>query len=218
MKNVVMIGPPGSGKGTQSDLLSLKLNILHISLGTLLRAEISKKSGLGKTLSSYIDKGEIVPIDIATAVITERLSRHDAGRGVILDGYPRTLAQAGALENIFKTLDRPLTHVIYLKVSDGEALRRLSGRRVCSNTSCELNYHLELNSPKKTHGKCDACGSDLAQRKDDVPDAIKRRLELYHSETAPLISLYRGRGLLREIDGQRPIGEVQNLVRSAIGT
>jgi adenylate kinase len=217
MKNIVMIGPQGSGKGTQSELLALKLNIPHISLGTLFRAEVAKKSDIGQEVAGYMARGEIVPIDVANKVITGRLSMPDAGHGVILDGYPRTLEQADALENIFRQLDRPLTHVVYLNVADEEALNRLSGRRVCSNTSCEQNYHVTLNPPKKDPAKCDACGAALIQRPDDVPDAIRRRLEIYHSETTPLISLYKGQGVLHEIDGQRPIGEVQSSVRSACG-
>lgn len=217
MHNLVMIGPQGSGKGTQSELLSLKLNIPQVTLGTLFRAEIGRKSDLGLEAQGYMDRGELVPGEVGSKIMLERLSKPDAMNGAILDGFPRTLDQADSLENISKTLSRPLTDVIYLRVSDDEAIRRLSGRRVCTNTGCEQNYHLQYNPPHKSPDHCDKCGSPIAQRTDDTPDAITKRLAIYHQETVPLIELYRGQGLLREVDGEKPIGEVQTQILTAMG-
>ncbi|HTM68567.1 MAG TPA: adenylate kinase [Candidatus Binatia bacterium] len=216
MNDIVMLGPQGSGKGTQSSALSEKLGLPHISLGTLFRTEVQDGTDIGREIKGYIERGDIVPAAIASSVITSRLSKGDAANGVILDGFPRTLEQADMLDNILGQLGRKLAHVIYLNVSDDEALKRLSGRRVCTNTACERNYHLEYHPPVKP-GVCDRCGSPLAQRKDDTPEAIKHRLSLYHSETAPLIALYIGTGLLREIDGQRTIDAVQADILSAVG-
>jgi adenylate kinase len=216
MSDIVMIGPQGSGKGTQSSLLAQKLSMPHIALGTLFRAEVQSGTELGAEISSHIDRGDIVPSAIANRVIMERLSKGDASKGVILDGFPRTLEQADSLENILGQLGRTLSHVIYLNVSDEAALRRLAGRRVCKNTSCERNYHLEYNPPAVPE-TCDRCKGPLVQRKDDNPEAIKHRLSLYHSETMPLIALYKGLGLLREIEGQRTIDEVQTDILKVIG-
>lgn len=216
MNDIVLIGPQGSGKGTQSQRLSEKLSIPHIALGTLFRAEVQAGTDVGQEISAYITRGDIVPSAIANRVITERLSKGDASEGVILDGFPRTLEQADSLDNILSHLGRKLAHVIYLNVSDEEAMRRLSGRRVCQNTSCERNYHLEYHQPK-VPDVCDNCGGPLMQRKDDNPEAIQRRLSIYHTETMPLISLYTGLGVLREIDGQRTIDEVHADILKAVG-
>lgn len=216
MNDIVMLGPQGSGKGTQSSLLSEKLGMPHISLGTLFRAEVEAGTDDGKELAAIMGRGDLVPAALAERILTTRLSKGDAQNGVILDGFPRTMEQADSLDNILKNLDRKLGHVIYLNVSDDEALKRLSGRRVCTNTACERNYHLEYHPPQQP-GVCDKCGSPLAQRKDDTPEAIQHRLSLYHSETAPLIALYAGSGLLREIDGQRTIDAVQADIVTAVG-
>lgn len=216
MNDIVLLGPQGSGKGTQSALLSEKVSMPHIALGTLFRAEVQLGTDVGQEITDYITRGDIVPSAIANRVITERLSKGDATNGVILDGFPRTLEQADSLDNILGHLGRKLAHVIYLNVSDEEAMRRLTGRRVCKNTSCERNYHLEYHPPK-VPDVCDKCSGPLMQRKDDNPEAIAHRLSLYHSETMPLIALYNGLGLLREIDGQRTIDEVQADIRKAVG-
>ena len=216
MNDIVLLGPQGSGKGTQSTLLAEKLSMPHIALGTLFRAEVQSGTDVGQEITGYITRGDIVPMAIANRVITERLSKGDATNGVILDGFPRTLEQADSLDNILGQLGRKLAHVIYLNVSDEEAMRRLTGRRVCKNTSCERNYHLEYHPPK-VPDICDRCKGPLMQRKDDNPEAIKHRLSLYHSETMPLIALYTGLGLLREIDGQRTIDEVQADLIRAVG-
>lgn len=217
MRNVVMIGPQGSGKGTQSDLLARRLGIPRIGLGSLFRAEVAKGSELGAQAKGYMDRGEIVPSEIADKVMSGRLSESDAANGAILDAFPRTLEQADALENIFRSLGRELTDAIYLRISDEEAVRRLSGRRVCSNATCEHNYHLQFDPPRGNPEICDKCGAKVVQRADDVPDAIKRRLQIYHQETVPLIALYQGLNILREIDGGRPIDDVQAEICKAMG-
>lgn len=217
MRNVVMIGPQGSGKGTQSELLALKLGVPHITTGTLFRGEIARGSELGKQLKTHMDRGELVPTEITDKVMADRLEMPDAANGAILDGFPRTLEQADTLDNIFATLNRPLTHVVYLNVTDEEALRRLTGRRVCQNNACETNYHVDFNPPKGSPDKCDKCGSAVLQRTDDTPDAIRHRLGIYHVDTVPLIALYQGLGLLREVDGSKPIGEVQQTIIAALG-
>ena len=216
MHNIIMIGPQGSGKGTQADLLARKLRIPHVSLGTLLRTEVANGTELGRTLSSYTDRGEIVPIEIVTEVLKKRLSASDTANGVILDGYPRTRAQEETLESIMSELGRKITDAISLNITDEEAMKRLSGRRVCANVACERNYHIEYH-PTKMPGRCDECGSPVVQRKDDVPDAIKRRLEIFHAETKPLIALYAAEGVLREIDGMHMIDEVQAAIRAVFG-
>lgn len=217
MKIILMIGPQGSGKGTQSELLAFKLGLPHITVGTLFRTEIAKGSELGTKMKDYMDRGEIVPSDITDRVITERLSRKDAANGMILDGYPRTLEQADKLDNIMSTLGRTITDVVYLNITHAEAHHRLAGRRVCQNVACEQNYHLEMNPPTKKAGFCDKCGSVIAQRSDDTPDAIERRLHIYEVDTVPLIELYKGQGYLREMDAMKPIGDVQQHILTAIG-
>lgn len=216
MNDIVLIGPQGSGKGTQSDLLAQKLGVPHISLGTLFRTEVQNGTDVGKKIEGYISRGDIVPSDIAAEVLTQRLTATDARNGVILDGYPRTLDQADMLENILAPLGRRLTRAIYLNVPDAEAIVRLEGRRVCTNTACEKNYHLQYHPPAKPD-VCDACGAPLRQRADDKPDLIKHRLALYHSETVPLIELYKGLGVLQEIDAHRNIPEVHADIVKAVG-
>lgn len=215
MNDIVMIGPQGSGKGTQSDLLAKKLGIPHISLGTLFRTEVKNGTEVGKKIEVFISRGDIVPSDIAAEVLTQRLTAADARSGVILDGYPRTLDQADMLENILAPLGRRLTRAIYLNVPDEEAIVRLEGRRVCTNTACEKNFHLKYAPPAKPE-VCDACGSPLKQRADDKPDLIKHRLELYHSETVPLIELYKGLGVLQEINAHRDITDVHADILRAV--
>ncbi len=217
MNDIVMIGPQGSGKGTQSERLAEKLGVPHISLGTLFRAEVKAGSDVGKAIEAYLVRGDIVPSAVASEVITRRLAAKDAENGVILDGFPRTLEQADMLDNILMPLGRRLARVVYLNVSDEEALLRLEGRRVCTNGACERNYHVKYHPPAKPD-VCDRCGSALAQRKDDNPEAIKHRLALYHTETMPLIALYQGLGVLREIDGQRTIDEVHSDILKAVSS
>jgi adenylate kinase len=217
MYNILMLGAQGSGKGTQAERLSAKLGIPTISVGHLFREEIDKNTGLGRTIVSYMERGDRVPSDIVNQLMSGRLAEDDTANGVILDGYPRTFDQKDTLDKLFAEHGRQLTHVVYLNVSDDESMRRLSGRWVCSNTKCEENYHVKFNPPQKDPNKCDKCDSPLIQRQDDKPEAIKHRLELYHKDTQPLIDHYRQRGILAEIDGSQPIANVESDLNAALG-
>lgn len=216
MHNILMLGSQGAGKGTQSELLSASLGIPAISVGNLFRNEIDKRTGLGQAIIAYNDKGERVPDMIVDQLMTGRLHEEDTEQGVILDGYPRTLEQQKKLDEIFESFGRELTKVIYINVDDEVALRRLSGRRVCTAHERELNYHLEFNPPE-VEGKCDRCGNTLVHREDDKPEAIQRRLELYHRDTQPLIDFYGQKGLLSEIDGSQSIDKVESDIKNALG-
>jgi adenylate kinase len=215
MYNILMLGSQGAGKGTQSARLTAKLGIPTISVGHLFRSEIESRTGLGGAIIAYIDKGERVPDMIVDQLMDGRLHEDDAENGVILDGYPRTLEQQNKLDDIFTSVGRKLTHVIYLRVDDEVAIKRLSGRRVCTNHEQDLNYHLEFN-PSKEEGKCDRCGSKLVHREDDKAEAISRRLELYHHDTQPLIDFYRELGLLIEVDGSQAIEKVESDINAAL--
>ncbi|KPJ85702.1 hypothetical protein AMJ57_02025 [Parcubacteria bacterium SG8_24] len=217
MYNILIIGPQGSGKGTQSRKISERLAIPAISSGNLLRAEVERGTGLGGRISSYIEKGDRVPSDVVDQVIAARLAEDDTVRGVILDGYPRTVDQAERLQVIMGDLGRQITHVVYLDVPDSEVVKRLAGRRVCSNSHCAVNYHAEYNPPKGKPHVCDVCGGQLVQRIDDHPEAIRHRLELFHRDTEPLVSYYRRQDILHEIDGAGSIDEVGVAVSKALG-
>jgi adenylate kinase len=217
MKNILMMGPQGSGKGTQSDILAAQLGIPHLSVGTLFRLEIASGSELGQEMKAYMDRGEIVPTAVGGKVIEARIARPDAANGLLFDGYPRTAEQLDVLDGIMARLGRSITHVIHLNISDDEAIRRISGRRTCSNAACERIYHVESNPPKKDPAACDACGAVVIQRSDDVPDAIRRRLQIYHAETFPLVARYAERGLVHEIDGPCTIDEVTEKILGIVG-
>lgn len=217
MYNILMLGAQGSGKGTQAERLAAKLGIPTVSVGHLFRTEIDKQTGLGREIVSYMEKGDRVPDMMVNQLMTGRLEEEDAANGVVLDGYPRTFDQKDKLDRIFAQNGRKLTQVIYLNVPDDVSLQRLSGRWICSDTKCEANYHETLNPPKKDPNKCDKCGSPLIQRDDDKPEAIKRRLELYHKDTQPLIDHYRERGILFEIDGGQDIARVEAAINVALG-
>ncbi len=194
---IVMLGPPGSGKGTYSSRLSKKLGIPHISTGDLLREEVSKGSDLGKKAKEYMDKGELVPNEIVLEILKQRLQQPDCEKGFILDGFPRNLEQAKILETITK-----IDLVIYLDVPDEIIIERLSNRRICKK--CGAIYNLKT-MPPKVPGKCDICGGELYQREDDKPEVVKRRLETYRKETTPLIQYYREKGILSEFKVEEEI-------------
>jgi adenylate kinase len=218
MFTIVMLGHQGAGKGTQSSILTARLGIPVVSLGKLLRLEAERGTGIGKEIGAYLNRGDMVPNAMVDQIIRGRLEEDDVqGGGVIIDGFPRTIEQGHAFDKILADLGRSLTHALIIKVTDDEAIRRISGRRVCSNPKHEATYHVEFNPPKKDPGKCDADGSALVQRDDDKPEAIKHRLDLYHSDTKPLIEYYRNRGLLYEINGMQPIEKVAADIAAAIG-
>jgi len=198
MMNMVLLGPPGAGKGTQAVLLAKAYNVVHISTGDMLREAVKEGTGLGAQLAKYMNSGELVPDDIVTKVVVERMARPDAKRGVILDGYPRTSAQAESLDSSLKKSEKKLDIVLYFKTSEKVAIQRLSGRRVCKK--CGKNYHV-TNMPPAKQGICDMCGGELYQRDDDKPETVKNRLSVYEQKTKDLVEYYRKKGLLREVDG-----------------
>lgn len=202
---MILLGPPGAGKGTQAKMLTEKYQIPQISTGDILRQAVKDCTSIGQEAKSYMDRGVLVPDQVVIRVIQDRLGKPDCTRGYILDGFPRTVAQAEALGDTLARMGSTLDHVLSIKVEAEELVRRLSGRRTCR--SCGEAYHLLYSAPRKD-GVCDKCGAALYQRDDDKEETIKRRLQVYQSETAPLISYYQDRGLLREIAGQGEIGEI----------
>ncbi|WP_406658105.1 adenylate kinase [Methanolobus sp. ZRKC2] len=202
--NVVLFGPPGAGKGTQAKELSQKYDIPHISTGDILRANVREGTELGLKAKEYMDKGELVPDQVLIGLIKDRLEEPDCANGYLLDGYPRTIPQADALDDILKEISKPLDVVVNIDVSDEELIGRLSGRRMCK---CGESYHIMFNSPKE-EGVCNACGGQLYQRDDDREDVIRQRLVVYSEKTKPLIDYYEEKELLVNIAGNGTVNEV----------
>jgi len=196
-KNIILMGPPGAGKGTLAKQLKEALNLIHISTGDMFREAIKAQTELGVLAASYINKGDLVPDDVTIGLVKERLSQKDCEAGFLLDGFPRTLAQAEALDEIAKSISRPIEAVINLDCDNEELVRRISGRRVCKD--CGAPYHVVTMKPK-VEGVCDLCGGPLFQRKDDNEEALKVRLEHYVSETKPLLDFYKKLGLLESFN------------------
>lgn len=196
-KNIILMGPPGAGKGTLAKQLKEALNLVHISTGDMFREAIKAQTELGVLAASYINKGDLVPDDVTIGLVKERLSQPDCEAGFLLDGFPRTLPQAEALDEIAKSISRPIEAVINLDCDNEELVRRISGRRVCKN--CGAPYHVITMKPK-VEGVCDLCGGPLYQRKDDNEEALKVRLEHYVSETKPLLDFYKKLGLLESFN------------------
>jgi adenylate kinase len=210
---IVMFGPPGAGKGTQAKLLSDELNIPHISTGDILRENVKKGTALGAKAKTYMDKGELVPDKVLIDIIKERLQKPDTRKGFILDGFPRTIPQAEALDEILEDINKRLDAVINVDVGASELVRRLSGRWSCK--SCGAPYNL-ATKPPKVPGICDACGGELYQRDDDKEAAIKNRIAVYKKQTEPVLNYYKKKGILIDIDGEREIEEVTADVRKAL--
>lgn len=212
--NIVLLGPPGSGKGTQAEMLEEKLNLPHISTGDMFRAAIKENTSLGQQVREYLDKGELVPDELTIALVKERLSADDAQKGFLLDGFPRTVAQAEALDKLLLEMGKKLDVVLNLEVAEEKILARLTGRRICKN--CGATYHLLFNPPKEDN-RCDICGAALYQREDDTEETVKKRLKVYHASTEPLISYYKERKLLKTIDGNQNIENVFEDILKAVG-
>ncbi len=202
---VVLLGPPGAGKGTQALRLAKSLNVPHVSSGDIFRENLKNQTELGVTAQSYIDQGQLVPDDVTIAMIQERLSRPDCAEGAILDGFPRTPAQARALEQILDEFGCDLCAVIHIQVDEEVLVHRIEGRRTCRETGHIFNL---ASNPPKEAGICDYDGSELYQRKDDMRETVLERIAVYKRNTAPLIDYFRERGLLIEVDGSRPIEQV----------
>jgi adenylate kinase len=213
--NLILLGPPGAGKGTQAERLTDDFRLPHISTGDILRAAVAEGTALGATAKEFMDAGELVPDGVIIGVILERLLDDDARDGFLLDGFPRTVAQADALARELEKLDRRLTAALVIEVPDDEAVRRISGRRVSRKTG--RVYHVEFDPPKHA-GRCDIDGSELIQRDDDSEATVRTRLEVYRRQTAPLIDYYEERGLLRRLDGTRSPAEVHDHIRATLAT
>jgi adenylate kinase len=210
---IVIFGPPGAGKGTQAKFISEEFNVPHISTGDILRENVREGTALGKKAKAYMDKGALVPDELLIDIIKERLRKPDTRRGFLLDGYPRTLAQAKALDAILDDINKNLDAVVNVDVSANELVRRLAGRMTCR--TCQASYHIKSNPPK-VPGICDQCGGELYQRADDTEAAIKNRIEVYKKQTQPLIDYYKKKGLLIDIDGEREIDEVRSDIMKAL--
>ncbi|MDM7203042.1 MAG: adenylate kinase [Thermodesulfobacteriaceae bacterium] len=203
--NIVFLGPPGAGKGTQAKILIDRYGIPQISTGDMLREHRAKGTPLGKKAQEYMDKGQLVPDEIILGMVKERLSQSDCEKGFILDGFPRNVAQAEALDALLSELNKKLDFALALIVPDELLVERLTGRRTCK--SCGMMYHIKYKPPK-VDGKCDVCGGELYQRPDDNEETVRNRLKVYHESTAPLIDYYKNKGILREIDGSKSIEEI----------
>jgi adenylate kinase len=209
---LVLLGPPGSGKGTQAKHLSKLRHWPQLSTGDMLRTSISQGSKLGLEAKLYMDQGVLVPDSVVIGLIAERTERPDCAKGYILDGFPRTIPQAEALDQMLQSKKHQVDQVVLFEIADDELVLRLSGRRTC--IQCGANYHLESAPPIRT-GICDSCGSRIVQRDDDQPDVIRKRLLVYHAQTEPLAHYYRNQKKLRSIDARRPAAEVSEVLDHA---
>lgn len=212
--DLILLGPPGSGKGTQAKKMVERYHLPQISTGDILRAALKAKTPLGLEAKQYMDQGKLVPDEVVVGIVRDRLKGSDCRGGFILDGFPRTVPQAEALGKTLQAMNRGLGHVISIEVANAELLKRLGGRRTCRN--CGAMYHLVFDPPKK-EGVCDTCGGELYQRADDQEKTIGERLKVYDKQTAPLIQYYRGKGLLRAIDGVGEVEEIFQRIVKAIG-
>jgi adenylate kinase len=213
--NLILLGPPGAGKGTQAERLVEDFDLPYYATGDILRRAVKDGTEIGRQAKQYMDRGDLVPDEVICGVIVERIDSPEALDGFLLDGFPRTLPQAEALEQALEPLGRRLTAVLSIEVDDGEVVRRLSGRRVCERNGHP--YHVELDPPKNA-GFCDQDGSPLIQRDDDREETVQHRLEVFHDQTEPLVDHYEAKGLLRRFDGSRSPDEVHAHIRATLAT
>jgi adenylate kinase len=210
---IILLGAPGAGKGTQAVMMAEKLGLVQVASGDLFRKALGEQTELGKKAKMYMDKGQLVPNEITIQMVLERLEAPDVKKGAILDGFPRNLEQARALDKALAEKSRAIDKVVYIKVSEGELLKRLGGRWICRQ--CQAPYH-EVDSPPKKKGVCDRCGGELYQRDDDKPATVKKRLEVYFAETSPLIDYFRQAGKLLEINGEGSVAAVNRKILAAL--
>ncbi len=212
--NLLIMGPPGAGKGTQAETLARELQITNISTGDMFREAIQQGTEMGRKAREYMEMGELVPDSVVVGITRERLTQPDCARGFLLDGFPRTVVQAEALEDMLKNMEIALDGVINIAVPREKLLERLTGRRICRN--CGASYHLRYNRPEE-EGRCGACGGELYQRSDDNEVVVNNRLDIYESKTEPLIDYYAGRGLLKNINGDQEIKKVLADILDSLG-
>jgi len=212
---IVLVGPPGAGKGTQAAFLAKNLSIPHISTGDLFRANISQGTELGKKAKSYMDAGQLVPDEVTIGMAKDRMEQPDAVNGFLLDGFPRNVSQAEALDVALKADDVTLDAVLDLEVPEDEVVKRIAGRRICRNDSAHV-FHVTYKQPK-TEGVCDTCGGELYQRDDDKEETVRKRLEVYHTQTEPIIDYYRAQGLVQTISALGKVEEVTERAMEALG-
>ena len=211
---VVLLGPPGAGKGTQAKLLQEKFSACQISTGDILRKAVAERTPLGTAAAQYIDRGALVPDDVIVGLVAERLKEKDCEKGFILDGFPRTIPQAESLDTMLRDMRLSLNRALSVQVPRSVIIERLAGRRSCKN--CGALAHMVFSPPKR-EGVCDRCGGELYQRQDDREETVAHRLKVYEQQTAPLVDYYRGRNLLREIDGVGAVDEIRARVMEALG-
>jgi adenylate kinase len=210
---IILLGAPGAGKGTQAVMLAEKKKLVQVASGDLFRKALQQETELGKKAKAFMEKGQLVPDEITIQMVLDRLAEPDCKDGAILDGFPRNIEQAKALDEALNQKSRAIDKVIYIKVSEGELLKRLGGRWICRK--CQAPYH-EVDSPPKVVGKCDRCGGELYQRDDDKPATVKKRLKVYFAETTPLIEYYRKAGKLLEINGEGSVSEINQRILAAL--
>ncbi len=216
MRNIILIAPQAAGKGTQSALIEEKYKTPHISTGDLLRAARSEETEIGRTIIKCQDEGILVPQEIVSKVLEDRLMEDDCKDGFILDGYPRNLIQANALDEFLSKINHEINYVIYLNVSREEVLKRITGRRMCEK--CGANYNINyIEQRPKQEGICDKCGGNLIQRSDDTEESIKTRLDIYYNDTLPLMDIYKDRNILFEVDGTKSVQEVFEDIKNVLG-
>ena len=211
---IIMLGAPGAGKGTQAKMIADKCGIPHISTGDIFRANIKNGTELGAKAKEYMDKGLLVPDELVCDLVVDRIQQADCEKGYILDGFPRTIPQAEALENALNAIEQKLDYAIDIDVPDENIINRMSGRRAC--VGCGATYHVLFN-PTKVEGKCDVCGESLILRDDDKPETVKKRLDVYHTQTQPLIDFYTERKVLVEVDGTQSMDKVFDDIMKILG-